>query len=101
MLRLPSLRIDNWRTAIVVGCCLFVLAQAISVAHTADLKLHGGGVSCHVCAAIGHTAPPPSNATAPEEAIELVHRIAAQAVFASPAQPTFSPHAARAPPALF
>jgi hypothetical protein len=101
MLRLPRLRIENWRTAIVVGCCLFVLAQTLSVAHTADLKLHGSGVNCHVCAAIGHTAPPPSIATAPERAIEFLYRLAAKDVFASPAQPTFSPHAARAPPALF
>jgi hypothetical protein len=98
---MPQLRFDSWRTAIVVGCCLFVLAQAITVAHTADLKLHGGGVNCHICAAIGHTAPPPSNATAPEAVIELVRRIGAQDAFASPAQPTFSPHSARAPPALF
>jgi hypothetical protein len=81
-----------------MGCCLFVCAQTIGVAHAADLKLHSGGVSCHICAATGQLAAPPIVATAPDETIEFVHRIPVLNAVESPARPIFSPHSARAPP---
>jgi hypothetical protein len=98
MIRLPRKHLSSWRSAIGAGLLLFVVAQTISVAHMADLSLHTDGVACQICQAIGHAATPPAPAAAPVAAIQLSVATVSIDFVAAVLQPTFSSHAARAPP---
>jgi len=94
------LTVRHLGTAVFVGCCLFVVAQSIGIAHTANLKAHVGEAACQVCLVFGHAAAPPCVVPAPARWLEIIRGISTPQALASPARPTFSSHAARAPPAF-
>jgi hypothetical protein len=98
MIRLLRRQLERWRTGAIVGLFAFVIGQTISLAHMADASLHADGAPCEICQAIGHAAAPPTPATAPVAAIQISVAIVCVAVIAAILRPTFSSHAARAPP---
>jgi hypothetical protein len=93
-------RLGSWRTGIIAGLFAFVIGQTIGVAHTADASLHTDGAPCQICQAIGQAAAPPTPAAAPVAAIQLGVVTACIDFIAAVLRPTFSSHAARAPPTL-
>jgi hypothetical protein len=98
MIRQLRTRLDRWHKGAFALCCTFVIAQTIGLAHTSDLSKHVDRTACQICLAIGHAAGPPPTAKAPAApiAFEVIAKVAQAA--AAIVQPTFSPHAARAPP---
>jgi hypothetical protein len=98
MTRLLRKQLGRWRTGIIVGLYAFVIGQTISVAHMADATLHADGAPCQICQAIGHAAAPPTPAAAPVAAIQLIVVAVCVDFVAAVLRPTFSSHAARAPP---
>jgi hypothetical protein len=98
MIRQLRTQLDQWRQGAVVLCIAFVVAQTIGLAHMSDLSKHADGTACQICQAIGHAAGPPATAKVPAApiAFEVIAQVAQVAV--AVIQPTFSPHAARAPP---
>ncbi len=100
MIRQLRTNLDRWRQGAVALCFAFVIAQTIGLAHVSDLSKHADGAACQICQAIGHAAGPPATAKMPVAAIVFdVTAKVAQVVIAA-IQPTFSPHAARAPPTV-
>jgi hypothetical protein len=98
MVDLLRKRLGSWRTGVIVGLFTFVIGQTISVAHMADASLHADGAPCQICQAIGHAAAPPTPAAAPLATIQLRVATVCLDFVAAVLQPTFSSHAARAPP---
>ena len=98
MVRLLHKRLGRWRTGIAVGLFAFVVGQTIGLAHMADASLHGDGVPCQICQAIGHAAAPPTPAAAPVAAIQFSVLVICVDFIAAIIRPTFSSHAPRAPP---
>jgi hypothetical protein len=98
MVRLLRTRLTRWHKGAFALCCAFVIAQTIGLAHMSDLSKHADRTACQICQAIGHEAGPPASAKVPTApiAFAVIARVAYVAIVIL--QPTFSPHAARAPP---
>ena len=98
MIRPLRTQLGQWRQSAIVLCFAFVVAQTIGLAHVSDLSKHADGTACQICQAIGHAAGPPAATKVPASPIEFETIVKVAHVAVAFAQPTFSPHAARAPP---
>ena len=98
MIHLLRTRLDRLHKGAFALFFAFVIAQTIGLAHVSDLSKHAKGATCQICQAIGHAAGPPASPQVPSAPIvfDLIAKVAQVAV--AVVSPTFSPHAARAPP---